>query len=94
MHYYKFLPCEGEVARSAETEGFPRSLSQVGKKRLGSAENPSVSLREPPSLGKGRSFIVINSPSFDLCIIICCGDPDAEGIIQPESLPISKTEFV
>ena len=24
MHYLKLLPCEGEVARSAETEGFSR----------------------------------------------------------------------
>ena len=53
----KLLPCEGEVSRSAETEGFFTvfPVEQV-KERLCSAENPSVSLREPPSLGKGRSF--------------------------------------
>ena len=61
MLYLKLLPCEGEVARSAETEGFARHFRQTGKKRLGSAENPSVSLRDPPSLGKGRSFLLLTS---------------------------------
>ena len=47
-------------ARSAETEGFSLSFESRRTKRLGSAENPSVSpalslskvLRDPPSLGK------------------------------------------
>ena len=30
-HHIKLLPCQGEVARSAETEGFRGHLSQGGK---------------------------------------------------------------
>jgi len=56
--FLKLLPCQGEVARSAETEGFYSYLCQAAKYRSGSAENPSVSpalslskvLRDPPSL--------------------------------------------
>ena len=42
-------------------------FSQAAKQRLGSAENPSVSLRDPPSLGKGRSYVLLASRPTDLC---------------------------
>jgi len=71
VHCFKLLPCQGEVDRSAETEGFFAVICvELVKERFGSAENPSVSLRDPPSLGKGRNYLVpAPCPSG---LILCC----------------------
>ena len=53
-----FLRRGGSVCRVG---GVFAVFSEGGKQRLGSAENPSVSLRDPPSLGKGRSFLPLTS---------------------------------
>ena len=61
MHYLKLLPCEGEVAPSAGSEGFLQLFEPDGAKiSLGSARNPSVSADRDTFPSQGRRYLSAN----------------------------------
>jgi hypothetical protein len=80
-------PAKGRWLGLPRRRGFHCHFYRADQKRLGSAENPSVSLRDPPSLGKGRSNLPLTSQPSGLCIRIFSWRGNARRSRRSSTLP-------